>query len=134
MPVVVKYVVERNGSEKMTFTNKTDADAYDKLLDTSDALVELITSGEILDDANQVETLAMFLAQNKDDVLAALGNKRKKAKASNKNADDTKSPSSDLLDELIIEPDEETAYSENNIAEDTTQFDDVDDFIDSDAA
>ena len=30
MAVVVKYVVERNGVERMTFTTKKEADAYDK--------------------------------------------------------------------------------------------------------
>lgn len=30
MAVIVKYVVERNGEEKMTFTSKAEADAYDK--------------------------------------------------------------------------------------------------------
>ncbi|HCP97002.1 MAG TPA: damage-inducible protein YebG, partial [Pseudoalteromonas sp.] len=33
MAVVVKYVVERNGVERMTFTTKKEADAYDKMLD-----------------------------------------------------------------------------------------------------
>ena len=36
MAVIVKYVVERNGEEKMTFTSKSEADAYDKMLDMAE--------------------------------------------------------------------------------------------------
>ena len=32
MAVVIKYVVERDGVERMTFTSKKDADAYDKMI------------------------------------------------------------------------------------------------------
>ena len=38
MAVVVKYVVERNGVERMTFTTKKEADAYDKMLDIAESL------------------------------------------------------------------------------------------------
>ena len=38
MAVVVKYVVERNGVERMTFTTKKEADAYDKMLDSAESL------------------------------------------------------------------------------------------------
>ena len=33
MAVEVKYVVIREGEEKMSFTSKKEADAYDKMLD-----------------------------------------------------------------------------------------------------
>ncbi|UUM30003.1 YebG family protein [Vibrio japonicus] len=77
MAVIVKYVVERNGEEKMTFTSKADADAYDKMLDMADELFELLGKSELLEDDGKQEDLAMFLAQNKDEVLYALGAKRK---------------------------------------------------------
>ncbi len=38
MAVEVKYVVIREGEEKMSFTSKKEADAYDKMLDTADLL------------------------------------------------------------------------------------------------
>jgi len=79
MAVIVKYVVERNGEEKMTFTSKAEADAYDKMLDMADELFELIGKSELIEDEVKTEELAMFLAQNKDDVLVALGAKRKPA-------------------------------------------------------
>lgn len=77
MAVIVKYVVERNGEEKMTFTSKAEADAYDKMLDMADELFTLLESSKIIEDDNQKEELSMYLAQNKDEVLFALGAKRR---------------------------------------------------------
>ena len=77
MAVIVKYVVERNGEEKMTFTTKAEADAYDKMLDTADELFELLNKSELFEDDEKQEALAMYLAQNKDEVLFALGAKRR---------------------------------------------------------
>ncbi|RUM48772.1 MAG: hypothetical protein DSY86_09725 [Marinomonas sp.] len=82
MPVVIKYVVERNGVEKMTFSSKAEADHYDKLLETAENLEDLLQESGTLSDANDISQLAMFLAENKEDVLEALGNKRKKAQMS----------------------------------------------------
>ncbi len=79
MAVVVKYVVERNGEEKMTFTSKADADAYDKMLDMADELFTLLSKSELIEDEGTQEDLAMYLAQNKEDLLCALGAKRKPA-------------------------------------------------------
>ncbi len=61
----------------MTFTSKAEADAYDKMLDMADELFELIGKSELIEDEAKTEELAMFLAQNKEDVLVALGAKRK---------------------------------------------------------
>ncbi|PKF51504.1 YebG family protein [Enterovibrio nigricans] len=91
MAVIVKYVVERNGEEKMTFTSKADADAYDKMLDMADELFELLSKSEVVGDEAQREELSLFLAQNREDVLCALGAKRKPTpKASKKKADTPK--------------------------------------------
>ena len=79
MAVIVKYVVERNGEEKMTFTSKAEADAYDKMLDMADELFELIGKSNLVEDEAKQEELSLFLAQNKDEVLYALGAKRKPA-------------------------------------------------------
>ncbi len=85
MAVIVKYVVERNGEEKMTFTSKAEADAYDKMLDMADELFNLLAKSELIEQENAQEQLAMYLAQNKEEVLYALGAKKrpapKKAKA-----------------------------------------------------
>lgn len=77
MAVIVKYVVERNGEEKMTFTSKAEADAYDKMLDMADELFALINGSELIEDEGKQEELAMYLAKNKEEVLYALGAKRK---------------------------------------------------------
>ncbi|CZF78111.1 multidrug DMT transporter permease [Grimontia sp. AD028] len=77
MAVIVKYVVERNGEEKMTFTSKAEADAYDKMLDMADELFELLGKSEVTGDEAQREELSLFLAQNREEVLYALGAKRK---------------------------------------------------------
>lgn len=77
MTVIVKYVVERNGEEKMTFTSKTDADAYDKMLDMADELFQLLVESDLIKDEAQLEEVSLYLAQNREDVLCALGAKRK---------------------------------------------------------
>ncbi|MEZ8823498.1 YebG family protein [Vibrio amylolyticus] len=79
MAVIVKYVVERNGEEKMTFTSKAEADAYDKMLDMADEMFELLAKSDVLEDEAKQEELALFLAKNKEEVLFALGAKRKPA-------------------------------------------------------
>ncbi len=77
MAVIVKYVVERNGEEKMTFTSKAEADAYDKMLDMADELFTLLSESKLIEDEEKQEELSLYLAQHKEDVLEALGAKRK---------------------------------------------------------
>lgn len=76
MAVITKYVVERSGVEKMTFTSKADADAYDKMLDTADALQSLLAGSALVADETQAEALALYLAQQKEELLVALGVKK----------------------------------------------------------
>lgn len=66
MAVAVKYVVVRNGEEKMTFANKKDADAYDKMLDLADSLGEWLQQAPITLEDEQREGLSFFLAENKE--------------------------------------------------------------------
>lgn len=72
MAVIVRYIVERNGVEKMTFTTKKEADAYDKMLDIADNLFEFIESAELDIDESKIEDLSLFLAENKDTTLSLL--------------------------------------------------------------
>ncbi|MFO6423466.1 YebG family protein [Motilimonas sp. KMU-193] len=72
MAVVIKYIVERNGEEKMTFTSKKEADAYDKMLDVADQLSDFLATGPVGLDDSQLEELGLFLAANKDDVMTML--------------------------------------------------------------
>lgn len=76
MAVIVKYIVERNGVEKMTFISKAEADAYDKMLDIADELTGLLQQSQVLADEQQAEVLALYLAEHKEEVLVALGAKK----------------------------------------------------------
>ena len=58
MAVVVKYVVERNGVERMTFTTKKEADAYDKMLDIAESLELMLEKVDVPLSEQQIESLA----------------------------------------------------------------------------
>ncbi len=72
MAVIVKYVVVRNGVEKMTFTSKKEADAYDKELDIAEALFELMQGAELDIDEGVLDDLALFLARQREDAIRVL--------------------------------------------------------------
>ncbi|QTL35332.1 MULTISPECIES: YebG family protein [Pseudoalteromonas] len=72
MAVIVKYVVERNGVERMTFTSKKEADAYDKMLDVAEALEGMLEKVDVPLSEQQVESLALEIAKQKDDFMAIL--------------------------------------------------------------
>ncbi len=67
MAVITKYVVVRNGVElEQVFTDKKDAEAYDKMLDAAEGLSELIKTGDHgIDLAPEVvDEIALILAKN----------------------------------------------------------------------
>ena len=66
MAVIIKYIVERKGVEKMTFTSKKEADAYDKMLDSADQLAEFLGASSVTLDDQQLEELGLYLASNKE--------------------------------------------------------------------
>ncbi|MCT7940215.1 MULTISPECIES: YebG family protein [Shewanella] len=68
MAVITQFVVVREGVEKMTFTSKKEADAYDKMLDVVDSLVPFLSASELNLDENTCEQLAFYLATNKDEL------------------------------------------------------------------
>lgn len=68
----------------MTFTSKADADAYDKMLDMADELFILIADSDLVEDEAKREELSLYLAQNKEEVLYALGAKRRPSSKKNK--------------------------------------------------
>lgn len=84
MAVITRYVVERNGVEKMTFTSKAEADAYDKMLDMADALQIVLQDSTLLATEQEAEALALYLAQQKDALLVALGAKKAPTKVAEK--------------------------------------------------
>ncbi|MDO6406662.1 YebG family protein [Pantoea phytobeneficialis] len=68
MAVETKYVVVRKGEEKMTFANKKDADAWDKMLDMADAFTDWLLQNNPEMDEGQAEALGLQLAEQKDAV------------------------------------------------------------------
>ncbi|MCG6200445.1 YebG family protein [Psychromonas antarctica] len=66
MAVIIKYIVERKGVEKMTFTSKKEADAYDKMLDSADQLAAFLGASSVTLDDQQLEELGLYLASNKE--------------------------------------------------------------------
>ena len=66
MAVEIKYVVVREGQEKMSFASKKDADAYDKMLDLAEVLSDWLTQSPIALEEGQNDVLAMWMAENKD--------------------------------------------------------------------
>ncbi len=120
MSVIIKYVVERHGIEKMTFTSKAEADAYDKLLDTAEALTQILSDSQLIENDQLRESLSMYLAEHKNSVIDALGPKKKTvSKKKHEQASQTelalnktpKTPST-ALEDLVIETDEEQLYQE----------------------
>ncbi|KZM43001.1 hypothetical protein OA92_09465 [Marinomonas sp. SBI22] len=133
MPVIIKYVVERDGIEKMTFASKAEADAYDKLLDTADDISQLLTDSRLIEKDSQIDALSMYLAQNKEQLLQALGSKRK-AKTSTKpnQTHESQIPleaasNSQDLEDLVIEKDDDQV---DELSLDMDQDDNIEDLID----
>ena len=61
----------------MTFTSKAEADAYDKMLDMADEAFHFARNSKLIEEDDKKEELSLYLAQNKEEVLYALGAKRK---------------------------------------------------------
>ena len=97
MAVVVKYVVERNGVEKMTFAAKAEADAYDKMLDIAEDIQQLLAASSLCPNEQQQDELAFFLAQHKDELLQALGAKAKTAKKDKTETDVVNTTTADAI-------------------------------------
>lgn len=72
MAVITQYVVVRDGVEKMTFTSKKEADAYDKMLDIADSLIPFIGAADCGLDELTTEKLAFYFATHKDDLSSLL--------------------------------------------------------------
>jgi len=72
MAVIVKYIVVRNGEEKMTFATKKEADAYDKMLDIADNLFDFLGSSDINLDENQQEKISLLIAEQREEIMPIL--------------------------------------------------------------
>jgi len=72
MAVIVQYIVVRNGEQKMTFTSKKEADAYDKVLDISDQMYTFLESAKLEMSATQLEELSFYMSKNREEVVGLL--------------------------------------------------------------
>lgn len=84
MAVIVKYIVVRDGDEKMTFATKKEADAYDKMLDIADNLFDFLEHSNIDLDETRREEISLLLAEKRDEVTSILKGASPKAKPSRK--------------------------------------------------
>ncbi|WP_039056623.1 YebG family protein [Enterobacter sp. Bisph1] len=66
MAVEVKYVVIREGEEKMSFASKKEADAYDKMLDLAEVLGDWLATGPVTLEDEARDKMALWLAEQKD--------------------------------------------------------------------
>ncbi|HFF8584394.1 YebG family protein [Raoultella ornithinolytica] len=66
MAVEIKYLVIREGEEKMSFTSKKEADAYDKMLDLAEVLNDWLVECPLTLDETQRDEMAMWLAERKE--------------------------------------------------------------------
>jgi len=67
MAVIARFVVVRDGVElDQVFTDRKEAEAYDKLLDAAQEISELIKQGDlkITIDPKTIDAIAIFLAEN----------------------------------------------------------------------
>jgi dsDNA-binding SOS-regulon protein len=103
MAVETKFVVVRKGEEKMTFANKKDADAWDKMLDMADAFTDWLQQHQPELGEAQAEALGLLLAEQKDAVQHIL--------RTSKLPDVVKEAATE-----VVEPVEATAESEADVA------------------
>ncbi len=106
MAVIVKYIVVRNGEEKMTFATKKEADAHDKMLDIADNVFDFLESAKTKLTEDQLEEISLIMAQKRDDLMLILRGMNPKKKVSSKSAE--KSASKPAAKE-IASPKKETA-------------------------
>jgi len=79
MAVITRYIVERNGEEKMTFVSKKEADAFDKELDIAENLQAVLSESELDIDEKLLEEISLYIARRRDVVgLLLKGSKPKK--------------------------------------------------------
>ena len=90
MAVIVKYIVVRNGEEKMTFATKKEADAHDKMLDIADNLFDFLDASDLKIDEELLENVSLLLAQRRDEVLPLLKGSKPKPKAAKKETAESK--------------------------------------------
>ncbi len=108
MAVIVKYIVVRNGEEKMTFATKKEADAYDKMLDIADNLFEFLEKSKIKLNDDQLEAISLLMAENKDTLIPILRGIKPKAAPAKKPAKKQAVKAEKASGETQAEPEEKS--------------------------
>ena len=104
MAVETKFVVVRKGEEKMTFANKKEADAYDKMLDMAEAFTDWLLQHQPALDESQAETLGLLIAEQKDAVQHILRTSKLPEAAAAATSSQPEAVSDDGADEPQEEP------------------------------
>ena len=68
MAIIIKYVVEHKGVEKLITTDKKEADKYDKMLEVADNLAEVMEAKGVDLTESKMEQLSVMLAKHRDAV------------------------------------------------------------------
>ena len=84
MAVIVQYIVERNGTQKMTFTDKKQAEEYDKQLEISENLFVMLETAGVEISEDQLDQISFFLAKNKEQAISILKGAKPKTDAVDK--------------------------------------------------
>lgn len=66
MAVIIQYVVQHKGVDKLITTDKKEADLYDKMLGIADNLLTYIDAKGIALDEELAEELSIMMAKNKE--------------------------------------------------------------------
>ena len=80
MAVEARFVVMRNNVEVKVFMDKKSADEYDKMLDMADSLEALLASAPVEFSDKDRESLSIYLAKQREELLIALQAKKSKPK------------------------------------------------------
>ena len=92
MAVIVKYIVVRDGDEKMTFATKKEADAYDKMLDIADNLFDFFEHSDIKLNETRKEEICLLLAKKREEVMPILRGVSVKAESDRKKQTSSSEP------------------------------------------
>ena len=122
MAVIVQYIVERNGTQKMTFDNKKEADTYDKELEISEDMSVLLEKADVTIDEKQMEELCLFLAKNKEQAMAVLKGTKPKVDTNSKPVKEKAAPAAKKAEdkkpttENVVDKSAETNKGKNKAA------------------
>ncbi|HEY4468774.1 MAG TPA: YebG family protein [Klebsiella sp.] len=103
MAVEIKYVVIREGEEKMSFASKKEADAYDKMLDLAEVLNDWLVECPLILDEEQRDSMAMWLAERKDTLSHILRSGKLPEAGGNVDEPSARVEDGDKADDVVVE-------------------------------